>query len=329
MNPLLIGIEIGGTKLQVGAAYEPNSLVALVRGNVDQEKGGDGIREQLQYLVRDVLEKSNSQLEDVGCIGIGFGGPIDARTGTVYRSYQISAWDNFPIKAWAEETWGKPVVVENDASSAGLAEARYGAGKNHSRIFYMTVGSGIGGCWLVDQQIDQGQGLGTGEIGHSWVPVPNSGELVELELFCSGWAIGERARVAARQTTQKAAPQTAPQSEMTMLDFAGSLDAIDAKAVYAATEAGDQVASKILSETCQVLGLTISNLINILHPERVILGGGVSLMGPLFWDKLHEVIDARAFPPFGTSCDVVRAELGEEVVVIGALSLCILRSSTL
>jgi glucokinase len=173
----------------------------------------------------------------------------------------------------------------------------------------MTVGSGIGGGWIVDGRIDEGQGLGAAEIGHTWVTDPESGKPVELEELCSGWAIGRRARLAAQN------------QKTLMVEIAGTVEEIDARVVYLAAEAGDELADRILSETCQGLGLAIGNLIALLHPERVIVGGGVSLMGPLFWERLRREVYSRTMPAFAPGVAVMPAELGQEVVVIGALCL--------
>jgi glucokinase len=157
--------------------------------------------------------------------------------------------------------------------------------------------------------VDNGQGFGAAEMGHTWVTDPQTGRAAELEQVCSGWGIGQRARAASAEKTTL------------MLELAGSLDAIDAKIVYAAAEKGDDVACRILNETCQMLGFAISNVIALLHPERIIIGGGVSLMGPLFWDALRREVTARSMPAFASSVEVVRSELKEDVVVIGALCL--------
>jgi glucokinase len=156
---------------------------------------------------------------------------------------------------------------------------------------------------------DNGQGRGSAEIGHTWVPEPGSGTPAELEQVCSGWAIGRRARLAAAN------------EESLMPELAGSLQAIDAKTVYAAAQKGDRLAVCILRETCQTLALAISNVIALLHPQRVILGGGVSLMGPLFWEPLRDEVALRTMPSFASSVEIVQAGLNEDVVVIGALCL--------
>lgn len=307
---LAIGIEIGGTKLQVGVGSTTGSLLsAPVRRQVIREDGAEGILRDISTMVTEVLASAGQTLSDIHQIGIGFGGPVHTEQGVVLKSYQIAGWDGFPLKQWAEKQWGKPVAIQNDANTAGLAEALHGSGRGYNRIFYMTIGSGIGGGWIVDGKIDNGQGIGAAEMGHTWVPDPASGRPMELEQLCSGWAIGRRARAAAE--TERSL----------MLEIAGELDAIDARIVYAAAEQGDKAAKQILDETCQTLGIAIGNVIALLHPERVIVGGGVSLMGPLFWNALRNEVMVRAMPSFIPSVEVVRAELGEDVVVIGALCL--------
>jgi glucokinase len=161
----------------------------------------------------------------------------------------------------------------------------------------------------VNGKIDSGQGLGAAEIGHMWVPDPQSGKLRELEQVCSGWAIGQRARLAAAD------------ANTLMEDMAGSLEDIDAKTVYQAAERGDEIAARILNETCQILGTALSNVVALLHPERIVVGGGVSLMGPLFWDSLQTEFKSRVIPVFAPQVELMPAKLKEDVVVIGALCL--------
>jgi glucokinase len=309
-DALAIGIEIGGTKLQVGIGSARGKLLKPpIRRQVIRENGAEGILRDLVAMVDDVLASTENRIKDIDRIGIGFGGVLDTNQGLILKSYQIAGWDNFPLKDWAEKQWGKPVVIQNDASTAGFAEALHGGGRGHSRVFYMTIGSGIGGGWVVDGKVDNGQGIGSAEIGHTWVPDPLSGIPSELEQVASGWGIGRRASEAAEN------------KKTLMVEMAGSLDAIDARVVHAAAEKGDEIAKQILNETCQILGIAISNVIALLHPERVVVGGGVSLMGPLFWNRLRSEVAARAMPSFISSVEIVRAELGEDVVVIGALCL--------
>lgn len=311
MNSLSIGIEIGGTKIQVGIGSSEAGLLSgsMLRREVHRDRGAQGILRDIQSMVDEILTSRQLTLADIHKIGIGFGGILDSARGVTLKSYQIEGWTNFPLKEWAERQWGRPVFIENDASTAGLAESILGNGRGYSRVFYITVGSGVGGGWILNGKVDNGQGLGAAEIGHMWVPDPQSGALTELEQVCSGWAIGQRARVAARD------------ADSLMVKMAGSLERIDAKAVYLAAERGDAVAARVLQETCETLGMAISNIVALLHPERVILGGGVSLMGPLFWNALQNEFRTRVITTFAPGVELLPAKLREDVVVIGALCL--------
>ncbi len=310
-NKLCLGIEIGGTKTQVGIGTREMGLLegAILRRPVDPRRGADGIRRDLLSMVDEALSFQGLTLSDIERIGIGYGGPIDSARGVTLKSFQIDGWTDFPLKDWAQDRWGKPVIVENDASTAGLAEYVHGSGRGCPRLFYITAGSGVGGSWIVDGKIDNGQGLGAAEIGHMWVPDPRTGQLTELEQVCSGWAIGQRARHAAASTPSR------------MQEIAGSVENIDARIVYSAAEQGDEMALCILHETCVTLGAAMANVVALLHPERIILGGGVSLMGPVFWDLLRAEFRGRVMPIFASHVELVQAKLMEDVVVIGALSL--------
>ena len=310
-DPLALGFEIGGTKIQVGIGSAEGKLLlrGKVRKQVVRENGADGIRRDIIAMTEELLEAEQLGLSKINKIGIGFGGILDTNQGIILKSYQIDGWNNFPLKEWAEKQWGKPVFIQNDASTAGLAESLHGNGRGYTRVFYITLGSGVGGGWIINGKIDDGQGFGTAEIGHTWVPDPESGTPTELEQICSGWPIGRRARLAASN------------KNTLMQQIAGSLDGIDAKVVYLAAEKGDKIANRILSETCQTLGMAISNVVALLHPERVILGGGVSLMGSLFWNTLKNEVRLRTIPSFVSQVDVVKAKLKEDVVIIGALCL--------
>lgn len=307
---LTIGMEIGGTKVQVGIGTTNGKLLCPpIRRTVVREEGAQGILRDISSMVEEALASNGYTLSDISKIGIGFGGPLNITRGVILKSYQIDGWDGFALQQWAEEKWGKPVVIQNDASTAGLAEALHGAGRGCSRIFYMTIGSGIGGGWIVGGNIDNGQGLGSAEMGHTWIPDPESGLPAELEQICSGWGIGRRARLAVER------------KKSLMLALAGSPDKIDARIVYAAAERGDETACQILKETCQGLSLAISNVIALLHPERVVIGGGVSLMGNLFWEPLKSEVVVRTMPAFVSSVSLVKAKFGEDVVVVGALCI--------
>ena len=307
-----LGIEIGGTKLQAGVGLdEKQRLLSLARVTVDPSRGAEGILQEIPQLVDAALAEAGVKNEEIAAIGVGFGGPIDSRSGRVLASHQIEGWRDFPLKEWLEQRYQKFVVVQNDASVAGYAEAKLGAGRGSRRVFYITLGSGIGGGWIQDGVIDEGQGLGAAEIGHTWVPEPETGEPEKLELVCSGWSIGRRAVDALEQGEESILNELCD----------GKFESITAKEVYEAAEREDLLARTLLEETCTTLALAICNVIALLHPERIIVGGGVSLMGPRFWETLKQKIARYVFGPFAGKYEVVPSALHEEVVVIGAVLL--------
>src|SRR3954447_22495356 len=145
-----IGIEIAGTKLQLGVGAGDGVLAGLWRGTVDVAAGPEGIRRQIVAAVPELLERSGIDRAQVKGVGIGFGGPVDDATRTIIKSHQIEGWDDFPLADWLSDLVGLPAVLGNDADCAGLAEALFDSGKGLSPIFYITFGSGIGGGLIVN-----------------------------------------------------------------------------------------------------------------------------------------------------------------------------------
>src|SRR3954454_5185159 len=189
---MYLGIVIGGTKLQLGVGEGEGTLAGLWRGTVDVAAGPEGIRRQITAAVPELLKRARVERARLRGGGIGFGGPVDDATHTVVLSHQIAGWDNFPLADWVGDVVGLPAVLGNDADVAGLAEALHGAGKGLSPVFYITIGSGIGGGLIIDGEIYRGVGRGAAEIGHVLLET-GSGVLVPLEEIASGWAIGHRA----------------------------------------------------------------------------------------------------------------------------------------
>lgn len=313
---MFLGIEIGGTKLQLALGQGDGKLAALWRGSVDVAAGADGIRPQILAAVPELLRRAGVERSDVRGIGIGFGGPVDDANATVIKSHQIVGWDNFPLARWITDMLGWPAVLGNDADVAGLGEALFGAGKGLSPVFYITIGSGIGGGLIVDGRIYRGVGRGAAEIGHLKIAsdapyVPRFGVLEE---FASGWAIQQQARQRAAQPENRGS---------ILLDLVKHKpERITAEHVAEAARRGDVLATAILDDAWNALALAISHVLALLCPRRIIIGGGVSLMGEdLLFKPLRAKVAKLAFKPFADCYDIVPAALGEEVVVHGALAL--------
>jgi glucokinase len=313
---MFLGIEIGGTKLQLGIGPGDGTLRALWRGEVNIVDGPEGIRRQIVAGIPEVLRRSGIDAPALRSVGVGFGGPVDDATRSVIKSHQIDEWDNFPLADWMGKLVGLPCALGNDADVAGLAEALFGAAKGLSPVFYITIGSGIGGGLIIGGAIYRGCGRGSAEIGHlTFLRDENSGcQRHPVELESSGWAMEERARAEATHPGARAA---------TLLRLAGGdRQKITSKLVAEAAALGDPLAIEILGHARRILADAICQVITLLCPRRIVIGGGVSLMGEdLLFRPLRQLVAERVFAPFASCYDIVPAQLGEEVVVHGALAL--------
>jgi glucokinase len=311
---MFLGIEIGGTKLQLGFGEDTGKLEGLWRGTVDVQAGPEGIRRQIVNALPELLELSGLGKCHLHGVGIGFGGPVDDTTHTVIKSHQIEGWDDFPLADWIEDVIGIPAVLGNDADVAGLAEALHGAGRGLSPIFYITIGSGIGGGLIIDGEMYRGCGRGAAEIGHlrmrCWGVDEGEFDYVPLEQVASGWAIGQYGRLLVRNTS--------PLFRIAQ----GQRDEITAQDVCEAARQGNNDAIIVLNNAWEQLAEAISQVIALLSPRRIVIGGGVSLMGEqLLFEPLRRLVSQRVFHPFGDCYDIVPAALGEEVVVHGSIAL--------
>ena len=306
---MFLGIEIGGTKLQLGLGRGDGHILALWRGAVNPSAGGEGIRQQIVNAVPELLAKAGVDRGHLRGVGIGFGGPTDDSTRSVIKSHHIAGWDGFPLADWVGDLVGVPAAICNDADVAGLAEALFGAGKGLSPVFYITAGSGIGGGLVIDGQIYRGVGKGAAEVGHLRPVYPESHRGEILEHWASGWGIGAQALEEEGRGANADAIRDAGGGEIT------------GKAVSEAARRGDPLALRILDEAVQALAEGVCSVIKLLCPRRVIIGGGVSLVGEdLLFAPLRRYVAERGFAAFAGLTDIVPAALGEEVVIHGALA---------
>jgi glucokinase len=319
---MYLGIEIGGTKLQLGLGPGDGVIHALWRGTVVPADGADGICRQISQAVPNLLASAKRTRAELQGLGIGFGGPVDDAARTVIKSHQIAGWDGFPLADWIAELLGLPAVLGNDADVAGLAEALFGAGKGLSPIFYITIGSGIGGGLIIDGEIYRGCGRGAAEIGHllfKIVWLRDSQTLFDdtpktLEQLASGWGIAETAK-------QCVLSEKPVRSILYSTVHEGKQD-LTVKDVAQAVLQGDAFAESVLRTSIGCLADGLCHVITLLCPRRIVIGGGVSLMGEkVLFEPLRKLVAERVFKPFADCYDIVPAALGEEVVVHGALAL--------
>jgi glucokinase len=301
------GVEIGGTKLQLVVGTSDGRIIDRRRYAVDRQRGAAGIRERVAGELPSLVQ----QWRPIA-IGVGYGGPVDRHAGRVVKSYHVDGWSDFPLGPWLGEITKLPAFVENDANVAALGEALHGAGRGRDPVFYVTLGSGVGGGLVRRGRIYHGALPGEAEIGHLRLDVAGT----TVEDCCSGWSVDHRIRRAVAQ---------APASPLAALVTAdpGS----EARHLLAALAGGDPTARQILDEVAEKLGLALSHVTHLCHPESVILGGGLALLG----EPLREVVSRHlrrfVMDAFQPGPLVGLATLREDAVPVGAIALAVRRLS--
>ena len=297
----LIGIEIGGTKLQLVAGGADGIIHERRRFTVDRARSGEGIREQIAAALPELVRAVKPR-----ALGVGFGGPVDSATGKICCSHQIEGWSEFELEAWLKSLAGLPVAVDNDANVAALGEATCGAGKNFNPVFYVTLGSGVGGGLVVDGRIYHGAKPGEAEIGH--VRLDRTGTIVESR--CSGWAVDRKIR-----------ERTANATNSVLAKLIGATPSGEARFLITALQQGDELAREILDDVAEDLAFGLSHVTQLLHPEVIILGGGLSLVGEPLRAAVQAALGRFVMEVFLPGPRVLLAGLGEDAVPVGALRL--------
>jgi glucokinase len=301
MQRAFLGIEIGGSKLQLVAGDETAAIVERQRFAVDKAQGAEGIRRQIAAA----LPALAAEWEPTA-VGVGFGGPVDWKNGRIARSHQIEGWSEFDLGGWLRDLTRLPVAVENDSNTATFAEATRGAGAGCNPVFYFNLGSGVGGGLVVDGRIYHGQTPGEAEFGH--LRLDRDGTTVEDR--CSGWSVDRRLRALA---------SAAPGGELARL--IGPVAGGEAKHLRAAFEAKDASARQVMAELAEDLSFALSHVTHLFHPEVVVVGGGVSLVGEPLRMAVAEALAVRVMEVFRGGPQLKLAALGEDAVPIGALLL--------
>ncbi|WP_210506408.1 ROK family protein [Naasia sp. SYSU D00057] len=312
----VLGLDIGGTKLAVGVVTPEGAVSGFLVEPTRREDGYEVILGRLFALGRRAVAAAREEGvlapgEDVAAVGISCGGPLDAARGMLLSPIHLPGWDSVPVVDLASAEFGLPAALENDATAAAYGEYRFGAGRGTNTMVYLTVSTGVGGGAVINGRLHRGAAGNGGEYGHISVRPggrPGFGHRAgTLEAYASGTAIAERATeaVAALAGTGRSSVLSA-------------LEVIRAEDVSAAARAGDEVAREVWDETVELLADAVTDLVNILEPDLVVLGGGVTRAGALLLDPLREQVLAQAMPPAAAAVRIELAQLGDTVGVVGA-----------
>lgn len=315
----IIGVDLGGTNIVVGAMPEDGSNMFGLRSEPTRaEQGADSVVERMGRMIDTVIAQTmaatGAKRTDFIGIGIGSPGPLDRDKGIVIVTPNLG-WVDFPLRDRISNLAGLPATLDNDANCATVGEWWQGAAKGANNVIGMTIGTGIGGGLIIDGRLYHGASDVAGEIGHTTIDSTGRrckcGNYGCLEAYASGPAIAERAREALDVEIDKSA----------LADMVGGqLDRITAQTVYDAAKAGDLVAREVVRDTARFLGAGIANMLNIFNPDCVVVAGGVTQAGDTLFEPLRAEVRRRAFRPAVDACRIVPGTLPGSAGVVGAVA---------
>lgn len=313
----VLGIDLGGTNILGGIVDETGTVVAEGTEPTEADLGGGILMQKLIAVAQSLVEAPPPDVESVAAIGIGSPGCVDPRRGVVVsEAFNIPGWKGMDIAQRMTDATGVPTFVDNDVNTAALGETWFGAGKCVRDLICITIGTGIGGGLVFDRKVHHGARFFAGEIGHSTVVLDGRpclcGSLGCLEAYASGPALGRRAQELARRGLAPA-----------IVEAAGNPHEITAQDVAAAAAAGDQAAVGIFLDAGRYIGAVLANLVNVLNPEMVVVGGRVARAGELLLAPLRREIYRRALDVVTKDLQVVPAQLGDRAVLVGAAALAL------
>jgi glucokinase len=321
MKDSVIGIDVGGTKVAAGLVDARGEIHARSRTPMVANDAARGLAAVRSAIAE--LQRCAGTFDAPQAIGICAPGPLNPISGMIINPPNLPGWHNFPLGDELRRIYpGAVVRIDNDANAAALAEAKWGAGRGYRNVFYATIGTGIGTGIVFDGKIYHGRTGSAAEGGHIGVdpngPLCACGKRGCIEVLASGPAIARRAR-------QKL--QDNPKSIL-LESAGGNLQAVTSEMVAKAYAAGDAVAKAVLAETLDLLAYWLGNIVDLLEPDVIVIGGGVSTMLAPFLEEIRERWRGATLHPYPLQIPVVLAHYKEDAGIAGAAALCDTRGTT-
>jgi glucokinase len=318
-DDLVIGVDIGGTKVAAGLVDPSGEILCHNRNPM---VCNDGAASGLASVTKAIETASAQAVSAAGKhnlirgVGICSPGPLDPKTGVVINPPNLPCWRNFPLAAEVAHIYRVRVKVDNDANAAGLAETLWGAGRGYQNVFYVTLGTGIGTAIVIDGRIYHGRTGAAAEGGHMSIdykgPRCGCGKPGCIEILASGPAIARRARAKLENGRSSS-----------LLDLAGGkLERVTSEMVGQAAAAGDVAANEVLQETVELLSFWFGNIVDLLEPDVMIVGGGVASMLKPFLGEIKDRLPACCVNQRCQEIPLVSARYGEDAGIAGGAALC-------
>lgn len=294
----------------------------MCRQPTDAEEGPEAVVRRIADCAREALKEAGVPLEAIAGVGAMAAGPLDLARGVITTPPNLPGWQDVPLRDMLRQAFGLPVLLENDANAQAYGEYRFGAGKGARNLLFVTVSTGIGGGIVMDGRIYHGASGAAGEVGHLPLdpagPPCGAGHPGDLEAMASGLAIAREARAALQRGRCPVLRRLAAEGRE-----------VSAETVAEAAALGDADAAEIIERSGRYLGMGLAGLVNVLNPDTVVLGGGLTNIGDRYLAPAREELARRAFPQALADVRVAIGSLGERAGALGAVALMAEQSAEL
>jgi glucokinase len=310
----IVAIDLGGTKIACAITDLEGNIIKENTVPTDAHEGEAKVLERIVSIIERTLQDSEKSASEVRAIGIGSPGPLDANKGIILDTPNLP-FKHVEIVKYIENKFNIKTYLENDANAATIGEYLFGSGKGTKNMVYITVSTGIGAGAIIDGKIYRGTTCNALELGHTSIlpdgPKCNCGNYGCLEVLASGTAIAREANKALQEV-----------KESSLRNY----EKVTSYEVFKEAEAGDKLACEVVDNALKYLGVGVANAITAFDPEKVVIGGGVSMVGDVLFDKVRQVVKDRCFKVLSESCEVVPASLKTKAGIIGAAAVAIIES---
>jgi len=307
-----VSLDLGGSKIAAALVCPDGQVLSQQSIPTLADEGVDAVVHRMLAAIDSISARSGQSQSIMAGVAIASAGAIDSSLGLVTHSPNLPGWRDVPLKEMVEKATGLDTIVVNDASAAALGEKCFGAAQGVNNMVWVTVSTGIGAGIMLNGRLYEGPSGTAGEVGHMTIDVNgprcSCGNVGCLELLASGKAVAREAR---RLVSQGVKTKIIEYAE-------GEMDNISAKTVAEAAQQGDAVARQVIFKAASYLGVGLANLVNILNPEMIVIGGGLSKMGNLLLDPARQVVAENAFHLPAEKVRIVATQLGDCAGLLGA-----------
>lgn len=313
VEPLFVGLDVGGSSMKAGVVDDTGRPLSGIALPTEAHRGQEFGLNRMCETIRAAVQQAGLPLEQISAIGVATPGLMDIPGGVILDPMNLKPWRNVPVRRHVQETFGLPTAFQNDANAAAYGEFWAGAGRGARSMVLFTLGTGVGGGIIVGGNIIEGEHSHGAEVGHIKIEMTSPrececGRFGCLEAYASATAVVKR--------TQEALADDGGRSSLHGLMRSGK--ELTSREVFTASDAGDELAGRIVEETALYLAIGAMNLMHVIDPDLIVFGGGMIAAGDGFLDRIRMHVRRLAFVVPAERTRIVYAQLGADAGFIGA-----------